>query len=315
MIYRSYQENDWKELHRLYNRALHADQVTPEFFLEHLILSPNFDPAGVILAEENGQLTGAAVAQIVTRNASPWTDQVTAAKATGYLMPPLITNAETGKELIARAEKYFLDNGRTTVRVSSLGPTLFPDSTDENAYPEICRALDESGYTVAARYHSMKRDLTGYAPSEKIAAKTTELKKLGIEAKVCEWEDVPAVKRFMMGSSLVGRLQNLSQKIRQHELDQIVIIRNAEDVLGYCQYNYYDELERVGPFGVTDKMRGQGIGQVMTAKLLQVMAQHGLPFAWFASCTETNAHFYRKNGFEIFRTKRIYTKNLPGEAK
>ena len=315
MIYRNYQDRDWKELHRLYNRMLHADQVTPEFFLEHLILSPKFDPAGIILAEENRQLAGAAVAQIVTRNISPWTDQVTSAKSTGYLMPPLITDVETGKELIARAEQYFLANDRTTVRVASLGPTLFPDSTDEKAYPEICRALDESGYTVAARYHSMKRGLTGYKPSEKVAAKTAELKQQGIEAKICEWEDVPAVKRFMLESSLVGRLQNLLQKIRQHELDQIVIIRNAEDVLGYCQYNYYDQLERVGPFGVTDKMRGQGIGQVMTAKLLQVMAGRGLPFAWFASCTETNAHFYRKNGFEIFRTKRIYTKNLPGEAK
>ena len=62
-------------------------------------------------------------------------------------------------------------------------------------------------------------------------------------------------------------------------------------------------------------MRGQGIGQVMTAKLLEVMAGRGIPFAWFASCTETNANFYSKNGFEIFRTKRIYIKNLPGEAK
>lgn len=315
MIYRNFQEKDWKELHRLYNQALHADQVTEEFFLEHLILSPNFDPAGIILAEENGQLIGAAVAQIVTRNISPWTDQVTAAKATGYLMPPLITDAETGKELIARAEKYFLSTGRTTVRVASLGPTLFPDSTDENAYPKICRALEESGYKVATRYHSMKRGLTQYAPSEKIAAKTAELKRQGIKAKVCEWEDVPAVKRFMMGSSLIGRIQNLAQKIRQNELDQIVIIRNEEDVLGYCQYKYYDELERVGPFGVTEKMRGRGIGQVMTAKLLEVMAGRGIPFAWFASCSETNTHFYSKNGFEIFRTKRIYMKNLQGEAK
>ena len=315
MIYRYFQEKDWEDLLHLYNRVLHADHVSQEFFLEHLILSPNFDPEGIILAEENGQLAGAAIAQIVTRNISPWTDQVAAAKTTGYLMPPLITDAKTGKELILRAEKYFQTKGRTAVRVSSLGPTLFPDSTDENAYPEICQVLEENGYTVAARFHSMKRGLTNYVPSEKIAAKTAELKQQGIEAKICEWEDVPAVKRFMLGSSLVGRLQNLAQKIRQGELNQIVIIRNAEDVLGYCQYKYYDELERVGPFGVTDKMRGQGIGQVMTAKLLEVMAGRGIPFAWFASCTETNAHFYRKNGFEIFRTKRIYMKDLPGEAK
>ena len=50
MQIRNYRENDWKELHALYNRILYADKVTEEFFLEHLIFTPNFDPEGVFIA-------------------------------------------------------------------------------------------------------------------------------------------------------------------------------------------------------------------------------------------------------------------------
>ena len=307
---RKFQENDWKALCELYNQVFTADRVTEAFFLEHLILSPNFDPEGVVLAEENGRLTGAVIAQIARRNLSPWSDQVTASADKGYLMPPLILDVDTGKCLIAEAEKYFLSNGRRTVFGSAIGPTLFPDGVDWRMYPVISQALEESGYQECSQYFSMGRSLLNYVPDDRITEKIQKLRQIGIEAKVCEWDDVPAVKRFLLAGDLIGRIQNLAQKIRQHELDQVVIIRNAENVLGYCQYNYYDEAERCGPFGVTREMRGQGIGQVMVAKLLEIMARRGFQYVWFASCSERNVHFYRKNGFEIFRAKKLYTKIL-----
>ncbi|MBO4290754.1 MAG: GNAT family N-acetyltransferase [Lachnospiraceae bacterium] len=315
MIYRIFQEKDWKALHKLYNRIFTADRVTENFFLEHLILSPNFDPDGIILAEENGQLTGAVIAQVVSRNLSPWTDQVSVAGTTGYLMPPLISDPDTGKHLIAEAEKYFLAQSRTNIRGSAIGPTLFPDSVDSSNYPVICQVFEESGYQISGHYFSMGRSLLNYQPDEKIMEKIQILRKKGIVAKVCESEDVPAVRRFMQNGDLIGRIQNLSQKISRNELDQVVIIRNEDRVLGYCQYNYYGEQERVGPFGVAKEMRGQGIGQVMVAKLLEVMSLRSFLYVWFASCSETNTNFYRKNGFEIFRTKNVYVKTLKGIAR
>lgn len=312
MKIRNYKDSDYKALHALYNRILSADRVTEEFFLEHLILTPNFDPEGVFLAEDDqGELVGAVVAQVVNRSINPYgPDQVVSARDVGNMMPPLFTDKEVGKALIGKAEEFFRSRGKVLVKVVSFGPTLFPDALDKEAYSLIAETLEECCYSSIGRHYSMGRSLFNYAPSEKIREKIRIAAEKGIYAKVCEFSDVEAVKRFMEEGGLAGRIQNLVQKIRADELDQVIIIRNDEEVLGYCQYKYYDETERVGPFGVTQKMRGQGLGQVMTAKLLEVMASRGYQYAYFASCSEGNTHFYGKNDFKIFRTKDIYTKNI-----
>jgi len=310
MNLRHYQENDWKALFELYNSILTADRVSESFFLEHLILSPNFEPKNVLLAEENGTITGAVVVQLAIRNYSPYVDQVSTSAGTGFMMPPLIRNLETGKFLIAEAEKYLKSKLCRTVKVAAMGPTLFPDSVDAEAYPVLAQTLTACGYQSGGHYYSMRRDLHNFQPSGHVAEKIAELKAKGIEAKVCENADLPALYRYMKEEHS-GWVLTMQKKLRQHEMDQIVIIRNKTDVLGYCQYNYYDEIDRVGPFGVAKSMRGQGAGQVMVAKLLETMAERGFLCAWFASCSEFNAtHFYNKNGFTVYRTKELFSKNL-----
>lgn len=312
MKIRNYKDNDYKALHALYNKILFSDQITEEFFLEHLILTPNFDPEGVFLAEDDkGELTGAVIGQVVNHTINPYgPDQVAAAATLGYMIPPLFTDQEVGKALIGKVEEFFRSKGKTSVRVTAFGPTLFPDALDKETYSLIAETLEECQYASIGKHYSMGRSLFNYAPSERILEKIRLAAEKGIRAKVCEFSDVEAVKRFMEEGGLAGRVQNLVQKIRANELDQVIIIRNDEEVLGYCQYKYYEEIERVGPFGVTQKMRGQGLGQVMVAKLLEVMALRGYHYAFFASCSEGNTHFYGKNDFKIFRTKDIYTKNI-----
>ena len=310
MEIRTYQEGDYKALHALYNQILYADQVTEEFFLEHLILSPNFQAEGVFLAEENGVLKGALVSQIEKGYLNPYAPSASSDLRPVSIMPPLVTDLETGRALMERAQIYFREQERNFIKATSYGPTLFPDGVDKDAYPLIIQLLEESGFVCNGNHYSMKRDLTCYKPSEKILEKIRTAAEKGIYAKVCEYSDVEAVRIFLKNGGLGGRVLNLAQKIRQHELDQVVIIRNEKEVLGYCQYKYYDDAERVGPFGVAQKMRGQGLGQVMVAKLLEVMALRGFHYAYFASCSEANTHFYGKNDFEIFRVKKLYSKEI-----
>ena len=66
MNIRVFRENDWQELCRLYNRCYTFDQVSEKFFLEHLILEPNFNPDGVFVAEVDGNISGAVSAQRTT---------------------------------------------------------------------------------------------------------------------------------------------------------------------------------------------------------------------------------------------------------
>ncbi len=310
MNIRNYCENDWKALHALYNRVLYADRVTEEFFLEHLIFTPNFDPAGVFIAEENGAMKGAVVAQVFTRNISPWADQVTSAKDIGYLMPPLAEDEETGTLLLTEAEKYFKSKGKSLIRSTSLGPTLFPDAVSEQLYPLIARVLKKNGYVPGSTNYSMECRLFGFHASQETEEKRNALAAEGIAPKVCEYSDLPALRRFLEGGDLRVRMKNIADKLAAGELREVIIIRSAAEVLGFCQYNYYGEADRVGPFGVTSAMRRKGLGQVMVAKLLEVMAERGYLYAQFVSCSEQNTHFYGKNGFTVYRSKTVYTKAI-----
>lgn len=306
----AYRENDWQTLFRLYNECYVADRVSEKFFLEHLIMEPNFDAGGVFIAEENGVETGAVAAQIITRNLSPWSDQVAKARGTGYMMPLICFTPEVGKALIAEAEKYFSEHGIVQVQAAAAGAYLFPDGIDEETNPLLGKILSECGYKQAGHHYSMRCDLHKWRISDAVAEKIRAGENAGITAKVCGLSDLPALRRFLTSGDLIARMQNVAQKLSRNELDEIVIIRSADEVLGYCQYNYYGEPDRVGPFGIAKGHRGQGLGQIMVTKLLETMARRGFRSAWFASCTEANTHFYSKNGFERFRIKYLFTKQL-----
>ncbi len=308
MKIRAYRENDWRILLRLYNECYPADQVSEKFFLEHLILEPNFDAEGVFIAEENGIATGAATAQIITRNLSPWSDQVSKSRGKGFMMPLIFFSREVGKALIAEAEHYFAAHGITRIKAAAAGAYLFPDGIDPDVSPLLAEVLAECGYVRTSHCFSMRCDLFKWRISEAAEQKIKKAQSAGIAAKVCELADLPALRRFLTSGDLIARMQNVAQKLSGNELDEVIIIRSEDEVLGFCQYNYYGEPDRVGPFGVSREHRGQGLGQIMVAKLLETMKRRGFRHAWFASCSEANSHFYGKNGFERFRTKYVYEK-------
>ena len=69
---RLYRENDWPQMLELYNRFMTADRITEEFFIQYILLSPNFDGQGVFVDEENGRIVAWGMAQIVRRNYDIW---------------------------------------------------------------------------------------------------------------------------------------------------------------------------------------------------------------------------------------------------
>lgn len=314
MQIRSFQEEDWRILLRLYNECYPADPVSGKFFLEHLILEPNFNADGVFIAEENGVVVGAAVSQIITRNLSPWKDQVSKMQGKGFIMPLIFFTKETGRALLERSERYFAENNIEKVRITSTGAYLFPDGIDPEGMPLLAEVLEECGYLRTSHTLSMRCDLFKWVLPDSIREKIESAQKDGIIAKVCELSDLPAVRRFFTSGDLIERMQNVAKKLASDELDEVVIIRSPEEVLGYCQYNYFGEPDRVGPFGISQTHRGRGLGQIMVAKLLETMKCRGLRHAWFASCSENNSFFYEKNHFERFRTKYVFEKTLKENA-
>ena len=308
MLIRNFQDADAKEMFALYDSVYTADRVSWPFFVQYFLLSPNFDPAGTFIAEENGRIAGWASGQIVRKDFDVWGSQSRKNAGTGFLMPPAIKEVETGKKLIAAVEEYFRQGGCVRSKGAAAGYTLFPNGVDPEAYPVVHRAFEESGYAFSAFSHSMGRSLENYSIPEAVQAKIDRLAAEGILAGICGYDDLPGLRHLLAETELNGWMHLPLRKAEQGCLDEAVVVRKGSDVVGYCQYNYFGEAERIGPFGVSRDMRGKGLGTVMVAKLLEVMAERGFKYAWFASCTEQRIPFYSRNGLQVFKKKSIFVK-------
>ena len=308
MRIRIFQETDAKEMFALYDSVYAADRVSWPFFVRYFLLSPNFDPAGTFLAEENGRIAGWASGQVIRKDFDVWGDQARKNAGTGFLMPPVTRDAETGKELISAVEEYFRSGKCVRSKGAAAGYTLFPNGVDRAAYPAVHRAFEESGYTCSAFSYSMHRSLENYSVPEAIREKTDRLAAEGILADICRCDDLPGLRHLLAETDLNGWMHLPLRKAEQGRLDEALVVRRGSEILGYCQYNYFGEAERIGPFGISGDMRGKGLGTVMVAKLLEIMAGRGFRYAWFASCTEQKIPFYAKNGLQVFRKKSIFVK-------
>ena len=67
-------------------------------------------------------------------------------------------------------------------------------------------------------------------------------------------------------------------------------------------------MERFGPFGVNEALRGRGIGRVLLAAMLSEMLKKGFHVAWFMSTSDAAARLYALCGFH--ETRRYATLRL-----
>jgi ribosomal protein S18 acetylase RimI-like enzyme len=81
----------------------------------------------------------------------------------------------------------------------------------------------------------------------------------------------------------------------------------GDQVVGFAHY----DRERFGPIGVSPEARGQGIGQVLTLKVLRSQQEAGLRASWFLwSDDKTAARLYDNFGFKETRRFALLRKNL-----
>ena len=307
---RLYREDDWPQMLELYNRYMTADRITGEFFIQYILLSPNFDPQGTFVDEEDGRIVAWAMAQVVRRNYDIWGSQAEKLAGKGFIFLPVTDELDRAQALIAACEKYLADAGCRNFRCGAPGYTLFANGVDPEIYPVLHRAFEESGYESCGISYSMHRRLDNYIPSAEVQALYEERVREGFEFKVCEYSDLPAIRRMLENSDLKGWMHLPIRKAEQHKVHEIVIAKYQGDAVGYCQYNYFDNPERIGPFGVAGRMRGKNIGTTMIAKLFQVMSERNVRYAWFASCAPERINFYNRNGLEVFRKKSVLIKEI-----
>lgn len=310
MNIRSFGSNDWVEMHRIYNSVFTADQVDELFFVHYFLLNPNFDPNGTFILEDNGKITGWTAVLTTNRNLDCWSNVAEKGKNIAHIMPPAAHDLPTMLLLLETAVKYARSIGCTKCRCGIPGYTLFPNGIAETDYPMLHEAFSRAGFYITGYSHSMQRSLENYTMPLEYQQRIADLSAMGITIKTGDVHDLVPLRKMFENSSMLNWMHLVCRKAEQHKLHEMIVVRQGDNAIGYCQYNYFGMIDRVGPFGMTDTMRGKGVGTVMIARLFEVMSQNNIRRAWFASCVKERINFYQKNGLQVFRKKSIFYQDL-----
>jgi GNAT superfamily N-acetyltransferase len=315
MKIRNFEQKDLRGVIDLWNRTLWADRIYEDLFFEKFLLDPNFDKNGFFVIEENGILKAAAISFCRTFD-QPWGFEGVSIeqKNKGFLIPLLIEETregiELGQVLLEKAENYLREKGRKLVSVCEYNPLFCVNGVDQKIYPQMHSLFLDNGYNQSHISYSMKVDLDKFRISDETQEFISSLEKENITFNQYSPDDMLKIREFFM-QEFPRWITHFMHKVHtKNPAEEMMFVKQGEEVVGYCQYNYYGQQERVGPFGAAASMRGKKIGQAMVSKLLERMTCKGFKSAYFVSCAERVKGFYARNGFKVFKEKSVFEKQI-----
>lgn len=312
--YRYYQSGDEKDIVSLWNRVLGKDPITPSRFRNLVLLDANFDPEGMRLAYENGELIGCVYA---VRRLLPMIG--TDLEPDNGWIPFFFVDKEyerqgVGERLMADACEFLREAGRKNVFFASYAPNYIMPGIDEEAYPAGYQFLKKNGFEIQYSPVAMDRSLVGYEIPEDVKALKEQRETEGYTFRQVEDSDLYEVIRFAndvfnpdWGRAIrEGILQGLP-------LERILVARHDGKLVGFCLYGGYEGVpERFGPFGVDPDEQGKGLGKILLYECLHTMHAESLHGAWFLWTGEKSSagYLYKRAGFDVTRTFHVMKKAL-----
>jgi GNAT superfamily N-acetyltransferase len=305
---RQYSIHDVQQVTDLWNRCLTADPITREIFEEKILLDPNFDIAGCTVAEREGRVVGFAHA-LVRRTPLPWGFEslFERDRGIGWLFAIFVDQAfrrkGIGSALLDRVLEFLRARGAGTAVLFDYAPNYLLSGVDTDAYPGALEFFQHHGFAAEGKSMGMRIDLAGFRPPASLAEIERDLARQTIVVEHLTRDYLLPTIAFLR-ESFPAWLSLFTDKLhRGDDLDEMVIARRGDDVVGYCQHRYGRHVERTGPFGVEADLRGKGIGTLMLCRLLERMSQKGFEFGWFAQTGERQLSYYRRIGYQVTRTQ------------
>ena len=280
-----------------------ADPIDAVIWRAKVLLDPNFEADGCLIAEEAGVTVGFLLS---LRRKVPFFEsglEPDRGWITAFGVDPDHRRRGIGGALLDAALEQFDRLGILKVGVSPYVPNYFIPGPDLDAYASGIALLSSRGFVETSRPIGMRANLSDHQESEHIARKRTELAISGIEIRPAEPNDVVPLLEFVASNfspdwrrEATGNLHDLFVRNERHV--GLVVARRGGEMLGYAQHR----AERFGPFGVRADQRGNGIGGVILATTLAEMRDKGLRTAFFLWTDETAARLYERHGFSCFRS-------------
>ncbi|MFD1030136.1 GNAT family N-acetyltransferase [Metaplanococcus flavidus] len=313
-MYRSFRNGDENAIIDLWNKTMQRDPITKQRFFKQVLLDANFDPEGLIVAEQDGELIGAIYALTRKLPMAGIELERDTAWITFFMVDP-----ENGRQgivhgLMEQAEQYAKQQGAVQILFSSYAPNYFLPGIDETAYPAAYTFLLKEGYRRQSSPVAMHRDLLDYSYTPAVSELKKQREAEGYSFGPASHGDFPELIRFAnehfnpdWGRAIrEGILQGLDP-------EQVLAAKNGDRIVGFAMFGGYEGIrERFGPFGVDEHEKGKGLGKILLHDTLHAMKQRTIQGAWFLWTSETSSagHLYLKHGFKTYRQFHVMVKEL-----
>jgi GNAT superfamily N-acetyltransferase len=307
-----YIDADRERILTLWSEALPLDTITHDVFESRVLLDDNFDPSTLLLAKGNENLVGFVIGAYAKR--MPLGDhdpKGTRSWITVLAVHPRSSLREVGGSLIAEIENRFRSLGKTECVVSGYPPGYFTPGIDKSAYGPLLELFQSNGYVPYHEALSMDASIVLFEISDKVNTQQKKLSEEGIEIRAYRRSDLVKFLDFLERTMQTDWVRVERRNLRKmseggFREEQITVVTKDDDIIGYCQF----EGSHFGPFGVSEKFQGRGIGTVLLARAIERMKQAGYHNAWVMWTDDTAAKVYGKFGFKETRRFILLKKKL-----
>ena len=309
-----YRDQDCEGLLRVWERALPIDAVARERFEAQVLLDPNFDARGLLVArtKDDGPPVGFALClrhrvPVEKMGVLPGQGFVTA-----FAVDPDRWRQGIGTALLAAAEGYLRDAGCQRVAIAPYTTGYFVPGVDKAIYASGLAFLLKRGFKETSEAIAMDAPIGCFELSDALKRRERELAAEGLairpfsRARMLEYLDF--MRSHMPGPWIEQARANLAALVAGRFPEYAIQLAcHGDEIIGYCQF----EGEHFGPFGICDAWQGKGIGTVLLARTLWQMRKVGLHAAFVLWTGERAANgVYARLGFTVSRRFALLAKSI-----
>lgn len=301
-VIRGYRPEDEAAVLGAWNAALPSDPINAATWRARVLLDPNFDRDGCLIAEADGEPRGFLLSLVRRVPFFGQGYEPTNAWITAFGVAPAWQGQGLGGALLDAALDRLKGMGRTSVALSPYVPNYFTPGADAKAYARGIAFLMKRGFEVIERPISMRAELTDFRVPTAIIDRAAALRAEGIEVRPATAADIVPVLDFILRHFTWDWHREASGIFTDlfagdpRFVGMMVAMQDGE-VLGYAEHRG----ERFGPFGVHTGLRSRGIGRVLLAMTLTEMLKKQFHAAWFLWTGDDAARLYSQVGFHEVR--------------
>ncbi len=304
-VIRNYSDEDFPSLLRLWNRCLSYDALTADRFRRRVLLDPNFDPEGLLLAfEESPAAPVGFVLCLVLRVPIEKTGLMEhRGFITAFGVAPEQRRKGLGRRLFEAAEGFFRKRNRKEIAIAPYPPGYFIPGVDPDRHEGAIPFLEQQGYVAVSEAIAMDALIAGLDFEALLRKKEEDLRSEGIVVGPLEAARTSGflafLKEHMPGDWIEDARRHLHAIAAGNAPEHSVYVAWVGDEIGaYCKF----EGEHFGPFGVAETHQGRGIGHVLLGRTLEQMRREGLHAAYVLWTGERAAKgVYGRLGFSETR--------------